>query len=1158
MSTSALQPLASTRSTRGTKRAATADKTIDQENVHPITHANINKPSKLAAPGEAVKTRFGFRGAATAASTTALTTHSTNTNNSAPTATPGKKRKGEDGNAVAINGDVPQSTPARNTRSAHSSNCPPLTPASALAQEFEPLQLAPADAIANLWREIIMDDATASDCKTALAGKVTAGKFDYKEKIGQLETQLKTLRKVVSSIMKKSDSFLSEASAVETRFQTEKIQAMQAARNAEQAKQNVHNQLLKAMTLLKTTQGQRDALIAEGKAQAASLAQQEGLVAKERDATQAVQAKLDECMRDLKTTMEALDATTAEREEAKKLLAESLQSIEQLQAQLAVVEEEKDALDQTSKSQATQIQRLQKQSDELEKALGEAREQHMELMAQWKEVQEKAQKAEASNEQLRQQLADTQKELTNAREAQDATKRELVEAHAAMEALKQQHEKELTAQKTALTRECETLRSQMDDAMRRNEEESTALKHSMELLQSSKAALTDAQAKSSLELVQLRSSLQHATERSSSLEIDVKKLEGEIALVRCQLEKKNEECFVTVKNFERIQQFHEEQAARVAAEKEALEKKQHELNTQIIPQLEAAIKSTQNNLDSTKAALDARSAELETLRAEHAKQQEQSANDRAEWETTSTALREEVRRLTTEMNDQVSSLSAKNSLLQSKLESETIRADTLARELKSFKELSGVSSESQMENLVKLSMEAETLRMQVKDKGQMAATLAETKTQLAEALKKLAEADATRRQLHNTIQEIKGNIRVFTRVRPLLHAGAPKTDAQGDANMLSGDEAINAIDVSADGRRLRLDNGMGSKTGFSFDGVWGPNATQAFIFEEIAPLIQSALDGYQVCLFSYGQTGSGKTHTMQGQGFGEQRGIIPRAVEKVLEESQTISKNGWQYTLEASFLEIYNELIRDLLCKDSKESDLDIKRDLTGRTTIPGLTRCEIRTINDVSTLMSKASKNRTTASTAMNDRSSRSHSVFTLNITARHPATNTTLTGSLNLCDLAGSERVSKSGVSGERLKETASINKSLSALGDVFLSLSSKSSHVPFRNSKLTYLLQPCLSGDGKTAMIVNLNPSLASAQESLCTLRFAAQVNQVEMGKPKKHTKIEECEQSGSASSTSNGGSMTARSALSSSASTSNLHRPTTASSKRARPASASTRR
>ena len=132
-----------------------------------------------------------------------------------------------------------------------------------------------------------------------------------------------------------------------------------------------------------------------------------------------------------------------------------------------------------------------------------------------------------------------------------------------------------------------------------------------------------------------------------------------------------------------------------------------------------------------------------------------------------------------------------------------------------------------------------------------------------------------------------------------------------------------------------------------------------------------------------------------------------------------------------------------------------------------------------------------------MNAVSSRSHTIFMLYVTGEHVASGSKLSGCLNLVDLAGSERVGRSGAEGARLKEACAINKSLSCLGDVFQALSHKQAHVPYRNSKLTYLLQPCLGGDGKTLMFVNINPEAPSAEESACSLKFAAQVNAVELG-------------------------------------------------------------
>lgn len=301
-----------------------------------------------------------------------------------------------------------------------------------------------------------------------------------------------------------------------------------------------------------------------------------------------------------------------------------------------------------------------------------------------------------------------------------------------------------------------------------------------------------------------------------------------------------------------------------------------------------------------------------------------------------------------------------------------------------------------------------------------------------------------------------------------------------------------------------LEGDKAQETNFSFDRVFAPSAGQESVFQEVSEFIQSALDGYNVCLFSYGQTGSGKTHTMQGSGVGQMRGIIPRAIEQVGKYKETLEKDGWKYEMKVSFLEIYNETIRDLLREDETE---DVKHEIKmmsdGQRFISDLTIKVLEPTDSeaVQEVMRTAAKHRSVASTDMNAVSSRSHSVFTLHLTAKHSAQKQTLRGTLNLVDLAGSERLNRSGATGDRAKEAMSINKSLSSLTDVFTSIGKKSSHIPFRNSKLTYLLQPCLSGDGKTLMMVNLSPTIASYQESFCSLRFASQVNKCELGKPRR---------------------------------------------------------
>ena len=250
-----------------------------------------------------------------------------------------------------------------------------------------------------------------------------------------------------------------------------------------------------------------------------------------------------------------------------------------------------------------------------------------------------------------------------------------------------------------------------------------------------------------------------------------------------------------------------------------------------------------------------------------------------------------------------------------------------------------------------------------------------------------------------------------------------------------------------------------------------------------------------------------KTHTMQGTGDGNERGVIPRCLAYIAEHKATEENNGWIFSMEVSFLEIYNETLRDLLrasdSKNNEECKHEIKVGLDGRRSVTGLTIQSLDP-NDqhaVKAVLTLAAKRRTTGCTDMNATSSRSHSVFTLNLTARHEEKNKIIRGSLNLIDLAGSERLDRSNAIGQRAEESKSINLSLSSLTDVFTAIGQKSSHVPYRNSKLTYLLQPALSGEGKTCMIVNISPTEASVRESICSLRFASNVNACELGKAKR---------------------------------------------------------
>ncbi|XP_024960300.1 kinesin-like protein KIN-14N [Cynara cardunculus var. scolymus] len=371
---------------------------------------------------------------------------------------------------------------------------------------------------------------------------------------------------------------------------------------------------------------------------------------------------------------------------------------------------------------------------------------------------------------------------------------------------------------------------------------------------------------------------------------------------------------------------------------------------------------------------------------------------------------------------------------------------------------------------------------------------------LAETELKLVEGEALRKKLHNTILELKGNIRVFCRVRPLLSDDVADTETKS-VYFPTTTETL--------GRGIELLQ-HGQKHSFTFDKVFVPESSQEEVFVEVSQLVQSALDGYKVCIFAYGQTGSGKTHTMMGTpGNYDEKGLIPRSLEQIFESKQMLQNQGWKYEMQVSMLEIYNETIRDLLSTNRSgppecgSKQHTIKHDANGNTHVSDLTIVDVRSSREVSYLLSRAAQSRSVGKTQMNEQSSRSHFVFTLRIIGVNESMDQQVQGVLNLIDLAGSERLSKSGSTGDRLKETQAINKSLSSLSDVIFALAKKEEHVPFRNSKLTYLLQPCLGGDSKTLMVVNVSPAPSSINESLCSLRFAARVNACEIGTPRRQT-------------------------------------------------------
>ena len=419
----------------------------------------------------------------------------------------------------------------------------------------------------------------------------------------------------------------------------------------------------------------------------------------------------------------------------------------------------------------------------------------------------------------------------------------------------------------------------------------------------------------------------------------------------------------------------------------------------------------------------------------------------------------------------------------------------------------------------KFQEEVERLEGIVRDRDEtIAQTIAARDNRYSEYEEMLMIGEKTRAELHNSLVEIKGNIRVFARVRPVLAAESKAKfgDSSTHFEFPEGTDhrTLHVVDVPGHQSVMGGKSENNKLLPFTFDKVYSPQVSQEQCFEDISQLIQSALDGYKVCVFAYGQTGSGKTYTMEGPSPGVEdasTGMIARAVNQIFDNCQWKSKRtGFRFEIVCSFLEIYNEQIFDLLDPKglTQHGTSAVKHDIRvadGEAQVSNIHEEIVRDKHHVYELLQIANENRSTAGTKMNERASRSHSVFMMKIHGYNEATRQRISGLLNLVDLAGSERLSKSGAEGERLRETQHINKSLACLGDVIAALAKgDSAHVPFRQSKLTHLLQPSMTNESKTLMFVNINPVRDHLHESLCSLRFASKVNACEIGIAKRKVK------------------------------------------------------
>jgi hypothetical protein len=389
-----------------------------------------------------------------------------------------------------------------------------------------------------------------------------------------------------------------------------------------------------------------------------------------------------------------------------------------------------------------------------------------------------------------------------------------------------------------------------------------------------------------------------------------------------------------------------------------------------------------------------------------------------------------------------------------------------------------------VKELTNMSAEMEALRARAAQADEFSGIIGENKLEIARLTEQYKKEGQMRKKYKNELEDLKGAIRVYARMRPMAQ--------------YEKDRECKQIVQFTDETAMKIQTSRGEKE-FEFDAAFTDNSTQDEVFEDTKRLVESFLDGFNVCLFAYGQTGSGKTFTMTGSP--SMPGLTPKAISemfRLIDERKHCNCRVTTY-----FVELYNDNLVDLYwVLDNKKHrssagdppKLDIKVDAKKMVYIKNCVMKEASSPAELMDLFNKGNKERHTGATQMNAESSRSHSIFAIMVECFDTTTKKTTMGKLSLVDLAGSERADKTGAGAERLKEAQNINKSLSALGDVISALSEGEKFIPYRNNKLTQLMQDSLGGNAKTLMFVNFSPADYNADETVTSLNYAARVKKI----------------------------------------------------------------
>lgn len=511
---------------------------------------------------------------------------------------------------------------------------------------------------------------------------------------------------------------------------------------------------------------------------------------------------------------------------------------------------------------------------------------------------------------------------------------------------------------------------------------------------------------------------------------------------------------------EEVSKARREASESSKSDKATIQKLQKQIkdNETKIRQQEKQLSDMQSNVGLSKAEVDKMVKEHNSaLRQQKEQSQKQIDDLQKDLDRTKTIMERDVGNLTKELNQ-----------VKQNLDITTKERDESLKKIENL--------EGQMASLAELREKAEKL-------DELTTDYKNLRKDFDEMNVKYKKEVALRKQLHNKIEDMNGQIRVYCRCRPMAQYEIDK----GSKQVVAFPDEYSIEVMSSGGKKEYL-----------FNHVYDMNSTQEGVFEDTYNLIQSAYDGYNVCIFAYGQTGSGKTFTMTGSE--EMPGITRRSISRLF---QLINENKGIHVVNLSsyMVEIYNDNLVDLFFRLKNKSNkkavppkLKIIKDERNLVKVKDSVIFPLHSDEETMKLFNDGNEMRHVGATAMNAGSSRSHLIFSIILEVNNLQTKKTAFGKISFIDLAGSERAGKTGATNERLKEAMSINKSLSALGNVITALSTGEKFVPYRDNLLTQLMQDSLGGDAKTLMFVNISPADYNCEETCQSLAYAQRVKMI----------------------------------------------------------------